>query len=522
MSNLSDEAFSKAKAAIALAKAQNHKDLSLTGLGFPLSRIPDEIAELGSLKRLYLWHSFVEDLTPISNMKSLTTLNLSRSSVRSLAPIAGLTEITALDVSDTTIRSLKEIAGLTKLRALEASRSLVDDLGPLAELRELRWLLLLDTRVRDLSVLSECTKISRLAISGSRVEDLSPILKMPNLRDRPDFHGLVFRNIPATRLDDGLHSISRIGPAKERAAALFDYLEPSQPPVDPPAPQIDPLLETILINGRLELAPDAPTEEERKDRVRRLLHDQMRDPANDLMRVANRHPKLGRLSGEVAALIDRPFDELDLLMIHVKVEDLEARRRLGREDGEAFDEEVMAALGDLTRRGPGVTVGHPDVDALIERVRLAREEPMSTAQADVHHAVAMSVIGDPEAHGPRSIAMEVEAENNAEPAAREAIQKDKHQGLIYYLAAGGSLVTVAAAKGVVSTVSGDLLGPAVEHWLVTNWPILLDLSQTYGGFFLGWFASAMEPVMLRLGVEEFKVRAAQLAQKDKGTSHPNP
>lgn len=44
---------------------------------------------------------------------------------------------------------------------------------------------------------------------------------------------------------------------------------------------------------------------------------------------------------------------------HLEIEDLEARRETGTEAGETDTDEAQQAIADVTRAGPGLTLGHP-------------------------------------------------------------------------------------------------------------------------------------------------------------------
>ena len=347
------------------------------------------------------------------------------------------------------------------------------------------------------------TALTTLDLSHTKVTDLRPLLTLTKLASEPivfrksgrDVGGLSFAGTP-TRLDHRIAEIAIIPDPATRAKTLFDYLQHWVPPGDAPEP--DPLLSAILINGQLELAPDPPTEAEQRERLKRTLHERLQEKAPDLARAAgNRFPRLAAKSRVIAELVAKPFADLDLLSIHFEVEDLADRATRGMEDGVPYSEEVASALGDVTRLGPGLTLGHPDVDIFIKRLRDAREHPTPADVAAIHDDLSQAIIDDAHANGERSRAMEARLQALDDPAARAVAVNAKHYGLLHLVGQWRALapkvatgILTAAVGGFAAKVAYDLFGAEVVAFLQLNGPLLLEVAKTYGQFFATWFANA--------------------------------
>ena len=460
------------------------------------------VAALTALAFLDLRSTLVTDLTPVAALTALTTLSLSGTKVTDLTPIAALTALTTLHLSYTKVTDLTPIAALTALTTLHLFGTKLTDLTPIAALTALTTLHLSGTGISDLTPIAALTALTRLDLTATGVSDLRPLLTLEKLASEPrvlkdgdQVHGgLTFTNTPACA-DPRIAEIAEIKDPATRAKTLFDYLQDWVPPGDAPEP--DPLLSAILINGQLELAPDPPTEAEQRERLKRALHERLQEKAPDLARAAgNQFPRLAAKSRVIAELVAKPFAELDLLAVHLEVEDLADRATRGMEDGVPYSEEVASALGDVTRLGPGLTLGHPEVDLFILRLRDAREHPMPEAVAAIHAKFSQAIIDDARANGERSRAMEVRLQALDDPTARAVAVHAKQYGLLHLIGQRLALaptvrgIVTAAVGGFAAKVAYDLFGAEVVAFLQLNGPLLLEVAKTYGQFFATWFANA--------------------------------
>ncbi len=405
------------------------------------------------------------------------------------AKASGVTEVSFRDESFRALdRVPPEIADLAGLTSLSLSGTGVTDLSPVAGLGGLTWLDLSGTGVTDLSHVAGLGGLTSLNLSGTGVTDLRPLRGLEGLAEGPSVLGLHFANIPTTRADVRLAGIAEIKDNRERARALFDFLDALPPP---PSPEPDPFLAVEDIDGRLEVAASLPTEAEREERLKQVLHARLREKAADLAREAgNRFPRLARRARVVAGLVDRPLAEVDLLAVHLEVDDLAQRAATGAEDGEAFPAEVAEALGDVLRTGPGLTLGHPDVEVLMERSRRMRDAPPAAKVQAAQDALSLVVAGDEAAIGDNLRAMEARIMAGVDSSVRAAVQGAVHRNLIWKIAAVAVVGVYGVGQSLVAGVVQPHLG-AVLEFAAANWAVLTEVAASYGGGFLSWFHAVM-------------------------------
>jgi hypothetical protein len=113
----SDDAYERARAAIARTKAEGATRLDLSAdEGFAdLDRLPPEIGDLTRLRGLSLSNTRVADLSPLAGLTGLLSLSLARTPVADLWPLAGLTALRRLDLDTTPAADLRPLRGLTRL-----------------------------------------------------------------------------------------------------------------------------------------------------------------------------------------------------------------------------------------------------------------------------------------------------------------------------------------------------------------------------------------------------------------------
>ncbi|MCG7573028.1 hypothetical protein MHM39_05570 [Phaeobacter sp. CNT1-3] len=243
-------------------------------------------AEAKSWRWLSFPREVFENLTElpssISKIRTLRRLDISQTSVSRLPNLGGLVNLKELDAGTGYISSLEstELPSRLKKIWLNGNSSLQEVVMPLwdyfylegidlddtsvsnvfslASFVNLSTLRLQNTPVRNLEPIQELQNLTRLDLSGSDVLDLRPLLPLEQLAENPSGRGLTFENCAATRTDPKIAQIAEISDAKERAIALFHYLETgggsligdySATPYIPsrhPAP-----LETEIVNGRL-------------------------------------------------------------------------------------------------------------------------------------------------------------------------------------------------------------------------------------------------------------------------------
>lgn len=462
--------------------------LSLNGTG-----VTDlaPLARLTALTELLLDDTGLTDLAPLDALTGLTKLSLNGTGVTDLAPLSGLTGLTELWLDDTAVTNLVPLAGLTGLSRLFLDITGVTDLAPLAGLKGLTELWLADTGVTDLAPLAELRQLTRLSLDDTSVTDLRPLRAITKLATEPDGTGLSFRHCAAAKADDRIAKIAAIEDPKARAQALFDLIDAGW---EPPVPEGDPLFAVTVEDGRLEVAASLPTEAERDERLKRVLHARLREKAGEVAALSNRFPRLARRAAALSTLLDRPFEAVDLLSVHLEVEGLAVFELNGRDEegGEPFTPEATVALADLLQVGPGLTLDHPDVEILMERSRRfrAQDEPPGTQAAQ--DAMSRAVAGNTAAIGDNLRAFEArvaESDSNAAAVTQRGLNRS-------VLSRIGRLALVRVETVVLGAAGSAVYAnyPAIAEFVATNWPILTQAAATYGPAFLNWFVATVGPI----------------------------
>ena len=399
------------------------------------------------------------------------------------------------------------VSDLHTLEQLSIAGTQIKSLAPLSGLDELRAVWLSGTRVHDLIPLRGKANLKHLAVDGTDVVDFSPLVGNTSLRRGPVLYGdevsrhertlidlasgLIFQECAAAREDPRIGEIAGIEDPTERFETLFEYLDTRDADrARKSTPEADPILRVVDEGERLEVAASVPSEAERDERLKQVLHQQLRDRAAALARQAgNRFSRLAARARLLEEQVERDFADLDLLMLHLATEDLRDLETLGREDedGDAFPPEVVIALGDVLRLGPGLTLGHADVDVLVERANRRRSSaPVPDAELAAQDDMSDALIAGQEAIGDRLRTLEETVARSSTAEDREA-QKAVHRNVLWRIAVGAGGVAGTVAVGVVTGV----LTTPVETWVVANVPALLPAAATYGPAFYDWFALSL-------------------------------
>lgn len=187
-------------------------------------------------------------------------------------------------------------------------------------------------------------------------------------------------------------------------------------------------------------------------------------------------------------LLDQPFEQVNLFSVHLELEDLEDRRKVGSEDDLPFTDKVKLALSDVTRNGPGLTLGHPQVELLLDRRRRAREEPMPEAAAVAHQNLGRAVMDDAAAHGPNLRRIEQEAAAILDRRVASAVHNALHRN---YAREVGIVAATLTADMTVNILANQF-GSDIWAFAVANLTTLQAVAQTYGMAFATWFGQATD------------------------------
>lgn len=461
------------------------------------------LASMSGIKHLTLSNTRVRDLTSLSGLAGITHLFIGNTQVSDLAPLARMTGMTRLLISNTQVNDLTPLAGMTRMDDLSISNTQVGDLTPLAGMTRITRLDLHNTQVTDLTPLAGMSELNRLSLDNTQVSDLRVLRGLAGLVNAPPFGDLTFTNCRAARLDARIAEIAKMGTSTFRSRALFQYLRDWEPPA-PEAPEPDPFLETVLRDGKLEIDAGLPTDAEVDERLKRRLHERLIEKSADLVRAAgNRFPRLATRAQALRAQVDKPFEDLDLLTLHIEIGDLTDRAALGSEDGESYPAETQAAVGDVTRIGPGLTLDNPDVEMFLARRRRAREEPAPAAELAAHEALSRAILASPNANGPNSLQLERLAIEIADPAAAQAISQAKHRNLLWRLGVMATRLAGSLGVGVAGNLISAAYGPAIADFVTLHWAELVRVAASYGAPFADWFTSTAGQLIAPLAGQQF-------------------
>lgn len=356
------------------------------------------VAELFGLRRLSLSKSAVTDLGPVARLVALETLYLKQTAVTDLAPIAGLIMLRRLALNQTAITDLAPIASLFRLEFLSLSKSAITDLTPISGLSSLRSLHMRQTLVTDLSPIAKLAGLQQISLDNAKVADLRPIIHLDKLGTAP--MGLTYKRTMAAETDGELARLAEIKNHADRARQTLAYLAtlppwpeplpwvPPQPAPEnaPPPPDPDRLPRVDIAPEGLDLAPSPIDPADLSDPIKTRLFARLLDAAAALLRHGNRYPEVAGPARELVTLTSVEFESADLLDIHLQLAALTDVRSADadRPQLERLDPDCRTALDAVLRIGPGVTLGHPDVDALETRLaEYARlRQPATVAEGE--------------------------------------------------------------------------------------------------------------------------------------------
>lgn len=476
-----------------LTPLSRHQNLQFLWVHHSEVRDLAPLAGLTNLQSLRVSHTHVSDLDSIADLTKLTRLTLDFTQVSDLTPIKSFTGLASLGFTKTQVRELSPIAGLRALTSLWLGSTEVEDITPLANLTSLTQLHLHDTKVTNLAPLGGLARLSSLSLDRVPVIDLLPLLELTNLGVGDEGDGLTFVGSGASRVDPTISKIATLRDKGVRVQTLFTYLKASRTPGAAPSTP-DPLLAVQVREGRLEIAASVPTEAERDEHLKRVLHGRLRTKANELAQAAgNRFPRLAGRVRAVVNQVDQSFEDVDLLLLHLDVEDLASRKEIGGEDGEPFTSEVIAPLDDVLRFSPGLTLGHPDVDLLNERVTRFRADPPTSDDKAAHDAMSRAVAGDHEAIGDRLRSLEERVET-LPSAVAIAVQGPSHRNILWRVATLSTLGVWEVGKAVGLDAVVGSLSPQLSAFVVSNWPTVVNVASIYGLAFLNWFLVSVAPL----------------------------
>lgn len=274
---------------------------------------------------------------------------------------------------------------------------------------------------------------------------------------------------------------------------LFDYLETWEPPWEQ-VPEADALVAVDVVDERIEMAASHPTEAEREEPLKQVLHTRLRERAEELAQLAgNVFPRLATRARGLHGKLDGPFETLDMMQIHLDVEDLADiyERRDSRQGEDAFTPDVVDVLADIARDGPGLTLDNPDVERLEDRKRrFAANPPPEDVQA-AHDEMSRMVSAAEAVFGARLRAVEDRMDGRDLPSTG-AMQEAVHRNVLIKIGRLGLKIS--------GVVIGGALGNALWQFVQDSWPVFMTIAESYGPSFVRWFIAALSNVQELAGV----------------------
>ncbi len=110
-------------------------------------------------------------------------LELTNTNISNLSAIADLTSLKVLYLSDTNISDISALENLTSLLDLFVNNTSSSDISVLENLTSLQNLGLSKTKVSDVSALANLRSLERLYLSSTRIADLSPLENLTALQE---------------------------------------------------------------------------------------------------------------------------------------------------------------------------------------------------------------------------------------------------------------------------------------------------------------------------------------------------
>ena len=121
-----------------LADLKSLTDLRLFGTLIDdndLTSLTSLLGGLTQLKKLYLGHNQINNITPLTNLADLTALGLQANQISDITPLQNLSTLTFLNLGHNQITDVSPLEGLTSLRSLHLSDNPIADLAPLRRLK---------------------------------------------------------------------------------------------------------------------------------------------------------------------------------------------------------------------------------------------------------------------------------------------------------------------------------------------------------------------------------------------------
>jgi Leucine-rich repeat (LRR) protein len=162
--------------------------------------LSENIGILAHLKKLYLKHNQLTDISALSQLTSLTKLGLSHNQLTDISALSQLTNLTKLGLNHNQLTDINALSQLTSITELGLSHNQFTDISPLSQLTNLTNLALAHNQLTDISLLSQLTSLITLSLNHNQFTDISPLSQLTNLTNLALDHNQITDMSPFSQL----------------------------------------------------------------------------------------------------------------------------------------------------------------------------------------------------------------------------------------------------------------------------------------------------------------------------------
>jgi hypothetical protein len=251
-------------------------------------------------------------------------------------------------------------------------------------------------------------------------------------------------------------------------------------------PEQDDLLRVQYQNQKLEIRTPHLSEEEISDGIRPKIHERLKEAARELARAAgNYHPRLADRARALEKKLGVALDELDLLDVHLDLEDLraiyETRHELTGED--TLEAEEIAVLERIGRIGPGLVRESEEVERFENRLGLENTEEVSERLKEAEDRLVESIAEASDMAGERL---------RAYAKSVQGAEADSKKGFVRRVLSRNTIIAAAklCSVAVVSTAVGEA-GTAGLVWLWEQSAVIRLFAAEQSASFAAWINLVM-------------------------------
>ena len=130
-----------------------------------------------NLKELKLTHTYLKNISLVSNMTNLRSLNLSDNTIVDISPLLNLENLNELNLYNNKIENISPLSGLVNIAKLNLELNRVKDISPLGNMRNITELNLASNTISDITPLSKLIFLKSLNLANNTIKDIAPLLQ---------------------------------------------------------------------------------------------------------------------------------------------------------------------------------------------------------------------------------------------------------------------------------------------------------------------------------------------------------